>query len=357
MKDLKNVRIIDIAKKVGVSKGTVDRVMHNRGDVKEETRDKILAAIDELGYKPNLLAKTLSGKKNYVIAVVIPEQDMKNPYWERLHLGVLKAKEEVSDFNTRVVFFSFCPSQPESYSLAIAEVIKQEVNAVVLHPFFREEAYLFTTLLDSQDIPYVYIDIDLKKGNNLAYFGQNAFQSGYVSAKLMDMSIKENTRILVLKLSNNNVFSYHLGTRVDGFLSYFSEHNNRGITCISHQVDLLKSDDLKHMVEEQLKGGNPVSGIFVPGCRVYRVAELLENDCAVKLIGYDLVSQNIEALNQGRIDVLISQKPVEQGYASVMALFRHLMSNEVVEKVNFSPIDIIVKENVSLYNEENKCII
>lgn len=350
MKDSKNVRIIDIANKVGVSKGTVDRVMHNRGDVKKETRDKIQAAIAELGYKPNLLAKTLSGKKSYVIAVVIPCVDAKNPYWEKLHLGVDRASQEVSDFNTQVEFFTFSPSNPDTFLEAMTQVLEQGVDAVVLHPFFQQEAFDFSVQLDSADIPYVYIDIDLEKGNNLAYFGQNAFQSGYVAAKLMDMSISSDSRVLVLKLANN-IISHHLRTREEGFLSYFSTQDNRNIVCHSLQVDLQKEGELERVIEEQLSGEVPVSGVFIPGSRVFRVAELLTSKSDIRLIGYDLIEQNVTALNEGSIDVLISQKPVEQGYATVMGVFRYLMSHVEMPKINYSPVDIIVKENVNYYNE------
>ena len=59
----KNIRILDIAKKAGVSIGTVDRVLHQRGEVSEETREKILKIIREFDYRPNILASTLASKK------------------------------------------------------------------------------------------------------------------------------------------------------------------------------------------------------------------------------------------------------------------------------------------------------
>ena len=65
------IRIKDIAEKAGVSIGTVDRVIHNRGQVKEETRQRIKNIIDTMEYTPNLFAKSLSMKKNFKIGVII----------------------------------------------------------------------------------------------------------------------------------------------------------------------------------------------------------------------------------------------------------------------------------------------
>ncbi len=61
----KNIRIKDIARLAGVSAGTVDRVLHNRGRVSEEALQKITEVMKQIDYKPNLIARTLgSNKKN-----------------------------------------------------------------------------------------------------------------------------------------------------------------------------------------------------------------------------------------------------------------------------------------------------
>ena len=56
----KQVRIKDIAIRAGVSAGTVDRVLHNRGEVKSKTKELILKIAKELDYKPNVAAQKLS---------------------------------------------------------------------------------------------------------------------------------------------------------------------------------------------------------------------------------------------------------------------------------------------------------
>ena len=63
----KNVRIKDIAQLSGVSVGTVDRVLHNRGRVSEEALKKVLTVLDQIEYKPNVIARTLGSNKTYTI--------------------------------------------------------------------------------------------------------------------------------------------------------------------------------------------------------------------------------------------------------------------------------------------------
>jgi LacI family transcriptional regulator len=91
------IGIKDIALKAGVSKGTVDRVIHNRGNVSPDARKKVEAAMKELDYQPNVIASALASKKVRRIAVFIP--DSKNdPFWEQPTSGILKAKKALRDY-------------------------------------------------------------------------------------------------------------------------------------------------------------------------------------------------------------------------------------------------------------------
>ena len=78
-KNINKIRIKDIAQKANVSVGTVDRVLHNRGEVAKKTRVQILKIIKELGYTPNILAKSLASRKLYRIAVLVPDSDNDYP--------------------------------------------------------------------------------------------------------------------------------------------------------------------------------------------------------------------------------------------------------------------------------------
>lgn len=82
------VNISDVAKKAGVSISTVSRVLNNTAGypVKQETRERVLEAVRELGFRPNDLARGLLLKKSRIIGLVIP--DVSNPYYSELSLGM-----------------------------------------------------------------------------------------------------------------------------------------------------------------------------------------------------------------------------------------------------------------------------
>lgn len=78
----RRVSIKDVAQRAGVSWKTVSNVVHDRPVVRPDTRERVLAAIEELGYVPNLAARDLRGGPTRTLSLVVPE--LSNPYFARL---------------------------------------------------------------------------------------------------------------------------------------------------------------------------------------------------------------------------------------------------------------------------------
>jgi LacI family transcriptional regulator len=98
---------------------------------------------------------------------------------------------------------------------------------------------------------------------------------------------------------------------------------------------------------------NGASGIFVTNSKVYLAASAVENAGLknIRLIGHDLLKENIHFLKTGSVDFLICQRPEEQGYNALDNLFRHVVQKVPVLRHNYTAIDIIVRENVDYYKE------
>ena len=74
--------IKDVANEANVSVATVSRVLNNNGYVNEDTRKKVLKAIEKLDYKPNAVARSLFKKQSKTIALIVP--DIKNPFFPEI---------------------------------------------------------------------------------------------------------------------------------------------------------------------------------------------------------------------------------------------------------------------------------
>jgi LacI family transcriptional regulator len=348
----KRIGIKDIAALAGVSIGTVDRVLHNRGEVKEATRNKIMEIVQELEYTPNIFAKSLSSKRTTKLAIVIPDSSDNNPYWKKPVSGIKLAAEELTQYNTEILYEHFDASDESAFEQVLRNVCNQDPDGIVLNPVFKQTSLSFIQEFDKRGIPYVFIDINLKGVNNLAYFGQDAEQSGLVAARLMDAGTKETPDLLIVKQSKRKIFSSHIERRIEGFTRYFfSQNSNSNIHTI--EIDLNAPNEPYQTLNEVFKNKEKYQGIFVPNSRGFKLADFLKSRELTNLvtIGYDLVDANIDFMQQGYLTYLISQKPELQAYKAIWALFDHLVTKKPVRKTNYSAIDIIIKENVEYYLE------
>jgi DNA-binding LacI/PurR family transcriptional regulator len=89
---MSRVRLIDVAARVGVSSKSVSNVVNGTGYVGAEVRERILEAIDELGYRPNLAARQLRQGRSGLLALVIP--DLREPYFAEFASRFVEAAQQ-----------------------------------------------------------------------------------------------------------------------------------------------------------------------------------------------------------------------------------------------------------------------
>ena len=97
------VTIKKIADLCGVSRGTVDRVINNRGNVKPETKELVLNMAKQLGYKPNPAGKALSARKKHpVVGVLLSSEG--NPFFDEVIRGIKLAAEKYEIYGLEVIW-------------------------------------------------------------------------------------------------------------------------------------------------------------------------------------------------------------------------------------------------------------
>lgn len=349
----KRITIKDIAAMAGVSIGTVDRVLHNRGEVNPDTHTRVMSFVETLGYTPNRLAKSLALKKSYVIAVLIPSANENNQYWRTPLKGFLKAAEELSDYNTKIDLHYYNLQEEASFIREFNQIIRSAPNGMILAPNFQNAASRLIPECNSLNIPLILIDNYLDEPC-LAYFGQDSYQSGVVGGRLMNYGLRLNEAVLIVNLAvNKAAITRHMQKREQGFTDFFGKVNpSRRIKTVSTTIDLSSEGEPGKTLDRLLSSNPEIAGIFVTNSKVNKVAEFLSmrKSPHTMLIGYDLLEANRELMEKGIIDYLLCQKPEEQGYYSAKAMFDYLLTGKKAQKINYSPIDIVVRENMNYYN-------
>jgi len=303
-------------------------------------------------YQPNILASTLASKKTFSFALLFPEPVSEEAYWNKPMIGVRKAFQEIQQYGININTHLFKQSDPSTFKIESNTVLQNNPDGVVLAPFFSRESKEFILELKNRNIPYIFIDSNIIDSDKISYIGQDSFQSGMLAAKLLDFSIPENSSILILHFAKQLDNMNHLVQREKGFYAYFQsvdQSKKRNIITleIPDPNDPVSSEKIKSMILS-----NPeIKGLFVTNSQVYFLGRILEQMelAGLRVIGHDLIKENILFLKKGIVDFLICQRPEEQGYRAIISLFEYLILKKEVNNENFTSIDIITKENLDYY--------
>ncbi|WP_066218916.1 substrate-binding domain-containing protein [Formosa haliotis] len=349
------IRIKDIAKEANVSEGTVDRVLHNRGGVSKNTEAKIRKILELRNYSINPVASALAMKNKHNIAVLIPEYNETDSFWKSPYLGILKASDEVKNIGITVNYFKFNQYEPASYLESFEALLNSEPTAVVFAPMFLNETKHITTQLETANIPYLFLNIDIEGFNNLTYIGQDSYTSGYIAGKLMHLGMEKESKILMIQSREQSGDNNAISKRIHGFNDFFKDHTPETVPInlkIENFNDVLKTQE---SIKNTLNSNDSIRGIFIPSSRTSVIVDCLKQSepNEYKIIGFDNTPQNVDCLKQDDISFLISQKPFEQGYESIRLMSDYLLKSKIPNDKVYLPIDILIKENV-VYNDMNQ---
>ncbi|WP_307774318.1 MULTISPECIES: LacI family DNA-binding transcriptional regulator [Flavobacterium] len=336
------ITIKKIAELANVSPGTVDRIIHNRGQAAQETVDKVNAIIEEFGYKRNILASNLALNKKFHFAVFLPKHENLE-YWRSQAEGIEKAAAEFSKFGIVLDYFYY-DYNIVSFRESVKKVMDFECDGLLFAPIFQEDSVRFLKEYKKKNIPVVMIDSNISDNNEYAYVGQDAFQSGYLAGRLISFAVKNERHVLIFKITQEIESTSVYLQRIKGFYSFFEDNNE--LTNFKFSEVTLKDSKIEELNLEMF---SEISSIFVPNSRAYIAAQFLEqnNIKGIRIIGYDLLKENIEYLNKGVIDFLINQRPEDQGYMAIHYLYKKLVLKEDTEQIHYIPLEIILKENYS----------
>ena len=348
---MKLVRIKDIAAEAGVSIGTVDRVLHNRGEVAPKTRERVLAIAKKLQYQPNIVAQALTAKKQYHIAALIPKDDNDNTFWTFHPNGMEKAIQDLKPFLVEIKFYFFEIHNEIDFIKKSEKLLADKPDGVIFAPILKKEGKEFTKKLDKKSIPYIFIDTFIEESNCLSFIGEDAYQSGRVSASIIDYGLGIDKDILIVNLAKDLENTQHLNRRNQGFMSYFLDKGKNKGMKITVEIPSTEREVVKERMDLILNNNPNIGAILVSSAKTHIVAQYLQNKKIndIILVGYELTDENVGYLRKGIIRFLVGQKPAEQSEKAVKKLFDYLTTKQIPLKKEYQHVEIINIENIDSY--------
>ena len=336
--------IKEIAALAGVSRGTVDRVLNNRGSVNPATAEKINEIAKALDYKPNKAGLALAAQKKKIkLVVILLSTD--NPFFADVLKGVNEKASDLAGYNCTVLVKQI-PINVDAQLGAIDELLREDVNGIALAPQNDDRIRIRINELSEQGIPVVTLNTDIENSMRIAYVGSNYTRSGRTAAGLLRLMTHGDVRIGIITGSSDILCHTE---RIAGFtdaLKPYQEH--------MHIISIKETQDDEIASYEQtarLLNEHPeINALFFAaggvygGCRAIASLGLAGKLCVV---AFDKAETTQQFLRDGVLSAVICQQPRIQGKKPLDLLFHYLTSGELPDReYHYTAVDIRILENI-----------
>lgn len=334
-----------IAEISNVSRGTVDKVLHNRPGVSEPVRKKVKKVASALDYKPNIIGKALAGQQNPKTIGVIVAPDY-NPFVEDIKIGVQAAKEEISDYGYNIDMRVLNTLDAQEQINILDSFTENKIDGISLFSIDSDKIRKKVDNIIADGLPVVTYNSDIQNSKRICFVGQNHYKGGIVAGDLMSKILKGSSKVLII--TSLLELACHKN-RVAGFKQAIEEFESN-----IQIIDIVENQDKKQLAFEQttkyVENCPALKGIYITGGGVSGVGEALKTigkHKEVKLICHDLVESTVNLMREGVIDFTIGQDPFYQGYKSIKIIFEYLISGKKpASKFIQTKIDIRSRSNI-----------
>lgn len=309
------VTVKDLAEASGVSRGTVDRVLHDRGSVRPEVALRIRALAREMGYVPNRAGRALAGMhRRYLVGVLLPS--IGNVFFDDVLEGIGTATREFADMGVDVVIRKIQGYDEEEHLKAIEELSSRGCAALCIATISTPRIAAKINEISASGVHVVLVNSDVEGANRLCYVGSDYLKAGRTSAGMLSLISRfDKLRILIIAGS-----LHMLGheQRIEGLTSELDSlkvpYEIRR-TCECNDSDILAQKlTTAAMAEDPLINCVYVTGAGAQGVGAALIA-LEGRQCIAS--AYDDIYTTKELVRAGVFKFVVCQQPERQGYHAI----------------------------------------
>ncbi len=308
----------DIAEKANVSITTVSRVINNKPDVSEETKEKINNIIKELGYQPNNIARSLVLQKSHTIGLLIP--DISNPFFPEVAKGI---EDEAKKYNYSVIYNNTNHSlQGEKEGIELLK--SKQVDGIILSLSMSNKEIL--DKLKNDSYPVIQIDNIIPDSIYPSVLIDNKKSAYNATQHLIDMGHKDIAHItgdLKTKTGNDRLNGYKKALQ-DNNISLNEDWILEG--DYSQNSGYLNFNKLlkQKMIPTSIFAANDLTALGIYEAALEKEIKIPED---ISIIGHDDI--NVSSLVQPKLTTM-AQPTYELG-----KLASNILINKLINEENF----------------------
>jgi len=339
--------IKEIAELAGVSRGTVDRVLNNRGSVNPIKEKKILEIAKALNYTPNIAGKTLAVmKKQLKFGYILFGSTSSNPFFLDVVDGIESRSAELGEYGISVDIRYSVLGDPSLQVEQIDVLMESGIEGLVITPINHPMVIERIRKLTDSGFPVVTANSDIPDSGRLAYVGSDYYKSGETAAGIMNLICAGSAKVGIV-MGSPLVLCH--SERVAGFKKRIEEAYG-GIRIVGTEVN--HDDDIQSFIvtKKLLKAHPEIDAIFlvaagvVGACRAIAESGL---EGKLKVVSYDTTIASRTLINSGAIAVAITQEPFVQGAKPLDILLNYVgMGLKPEQEYYYTALGIKIKENL-----------
>ncbi len=336
------ITLSDVAKKAGVSLATADRVMNQRGRVKQTNINKVLKAAKELGYTPNKFAQRLSRNHPYKFAFFLP---LGGSDFIRSLSNEIHNLQNYMDFENIQADIFYINIQ-ENATEEIFGKIKKQYDGYVIYAADRHDFNQSINHL-SQKAPVLTLISDAPSSSRYQYIGINNMAAGRTAARLIGGFLHRepgNVNIVLILGENDLNDSIERKAGFEKILFKNFSHFHLIPPLITHNIRVVTYQKL---MEAEAKYGT-IDAIYSTSAGNKGVMDFLENKQSKVtpiVIAHELTKATYRGLMGNRIHGILCQSPKAEIHQSMQILMKKIM--QPYEEQFYQPIDI------NIYTQDN----
>lgn len=342
--------IQQIAELAGVSRGTVDRALNNRGRINPDVAKKIEQIADEIGYVPKHRKKRegTAGRDGQAKRLGVVTQLSQSSFMLQVNRGIQDAAKKLADQGIEVLVKENVSVDEEGQMAALEELEEAGIDALAVMPVDCDRVRVkLNELTEEKGIPVVTFNTDIVGTKRCCFVGLNNWKSGQTAAGLMGMMMRGRGKVLVI----TGYFSNSAGSRrVDGFVEELKKSFPE-MDLVGVQSSFDHTDEVEKIIVNAVAAFPDLEGIFVASggqAGVRKAFDMLAMEKRPYVIIYDLTPKNEKALLEGTVDFLIDQEGYDQGYRALSILSDILKRGRQPEKeYMYTEINIKTKYNLN----------
>ena len=338
------VTIQQVADACGVSRGTVDRALHNKKGVRPEVAERIQEMARRMGYISPRSCPIVS-ERTVRIGVVLHSAE--SPFMQEL-AGIFRSYPARESLPIETIVRTQDKREPHLQLALIDELVENvRVDGLVLAPLASSLVKQRIDALTGQGIPVVTCNTDIEDSSRLAYVGSDSIASGRAAAALMGLSM--GGKGVVLPLIDQRAGHYADSQRLHGFTeemtaSYPEIHLLPPVSCYLDSR-LIERTVLRELEENELLTGIYPSTAVRTG--VFQAIQRAGAEQRVHVVVHDLTEDNLEMIRKGVVDFAIGQDMKMQGTLPLRLLYQYLTRRQTPERrIYTTEIELKFRYNV-----------